>query len=106
MKVNETSLRDAIIQYVEMVDRTQNHIHLRVTPDGDFYTTEDTSYCISEGEFRHAPNATITIKHEQGNGQCNLAEDWATTDDGIESIDLITEAALEDLRRARSWPNQ
>ena len=99
MQINESSLADAIVEYVELLDRTQNHIHLRVDADGKPYVSEDTSYCISEGEFNREPGSTITVKHEQGNGQCNLAEDWAEMDEGIETIATLTTAVLEDLTR-------
>lgn len=97
MNVNETSLRDAIIEYIGLVDRTQNHIHLRVTRNGECYVSEDTSFCIGEDEFNRLPSATITVKHEQGNGQCNLADGWTSDDEGIETIQALTDSILEDL---------
>lgn len=93
MEINEVALRDAVIEYLEKVDQTQNYIHLRIGSDGLAYVSEDTSYTIS------AEPGPVTIKHQRGNGQCNLEPGWHGEDDGIEEVQGLIDAIMEDLDR-------
>jgi hypothetical protein len=99
LQINEASLRDAVIEFIEKVDATQNHIHLRIGSDGLAYVSEDTSYCIGEDEFNKKPGHTITVKHQRGDGQCQLPEDWHEEDNGIDAIQDLIDAVLVDLSR-------
>ena len=98
MKVYESNLRDAVIEYLESIDRCQNcHVHLRLADNGELYVSTDAGYTISEAEFNRAPGHTITIRHQQAHGQCLLEDDWTDMDEHIDGLADVQDAILADL---------
>ena len=89
IKINETSLQAAVIEYIEARDRLQCHIHLRIKPDGECYVSEDAGYSISADEYNNEPDAEKTIRHQQGWGQHHLPEDWQQTEQSMEITSVI-----------------
>ncbi len=100
LQISESSLRDAVIKYMEFLDRKTTHIHLRIGADGVAYADEDTSHSISEDEFNRVPGHTRTVKHQSGHGTHELPVEWMYDDCGIDAIAELTGAILKDLRRA------
>lgn len=103
VKINLSSLTDAVIEYIEAVDRLQCHIHLRIDAEGNAYCDEDAGYCVSQDEYNRVPGHVRTVKHQQGHGQCNLDDleqtGWKDSDEGIEEINSMIETIIEDLER-------
>jgi hypothetical protein len=103
IQINLSSLTDAVIEYIESVDRLQCHIHLRIDAEGNAYCDEDAGYCVSHDEYNRVPGHVRTVKHQQGHGQCNLDDleytGWKDTDEGIEEINSMIETVIEDLER-------
>ena len=97
LEVNSEALRAALIRYTDLLDQTQNHIHLRIGSDGIAYASEEVGYCVGLAEFDRKPGHTITVMHRSGSGQCHLPEGWETTSDGISSIDELVKVALKTL---------
>lgn len=99
ISINKPSLESAVVEYIESVDTMQCHIHLRINADGTAYCDQDAGYCISESEFNKTEGHSRTVKHQQGHGQCNLPDDWTSTDDGIDEINATIELIVGDLER-------
>jgi hypothetical protein len=103
IQINLSSLTDAVIEYIEAVDRLQCHIHLRIDAEGNAYCDKYAGYCVSQDEYNLVPGHVRTVKHQQGHGQCNLDDSaytgWKDTDDGIEEINSMIETVIEDLER-------
>jgi hypothetical protein len=99
VSIDRSSLESAVIDYLESVDSMQCHIHLRINADGTSHCDQDASYCVSEAEFNKTEGHAKTVKHQQGHGQCNLSDDWTSTDEGIEEIAATIDAIVEDLER-------
>lgn len=99
IKIDKPSFESAVIEYIESVDRMQCHIHLRIDSEGVVYWDEDAGYCVSQDEFNRVPGHVRTVKHQQGHGQCNLSDDWTSTDDGMEEINATMAMIVEDLER-------
>ncbi len=89
----------AVIEYFNMVDSYQCHVHLRIDAEGKAYVSEDAGYSVSEAEYNREPGHVRTVKHQQGHGQFHLEEDWELTDDGMESVRTMIDAIVEDLER-------
>ena len=97
--INLPSLESAVVEYIEAVDRLQCHVHLRIDAEGNAYCDEDAGYCVSQDEYNRVPGHARTVKHQQGHGQGHLADDWTSTDEGIEEIDATIATIIEDLER-------
>lgn len=97
--INRTDIRDAMIEFTELVDQTQHHIHLRISIDGSVSVDESTSYEIGCDEFEKRDGATITIKHQQGNGQCDLSDDWYLDDAENDALETSIDDLISELER-------
>lgn len=89
IKIIESSLQEAVIEYIEARDRLQCHIHLRITPSGECYVAEDAGYCISADEYNNEPDSEKTVLHQQGWGQHHLPDDWQQTEQSQEITSII-----------------
>jgi hypothetical protein len=99
IKIDRDALESAVTGYIAACDSMQCHIHLRVDAEGNAYTDEDAGYCVSTDEYNREPGAAKTLLHQQGWGQNHLDEDWASTDDGMESVRNMILMIEEDLKR-------
>lgn len=96
--INESSLRDAVIEYMGEVDGRHNcHVHLRIGKEGKAYVDVDTGYTISEAEFNKTEGHAITVRHARANGACSLEDGWTDGDDALESISEMIENIVSDL---------
>lgn len=100
MTIYRSSLEEAIVEYLESVDRLQCHVHLRITWDGDCYVDSDAGYHISQAEYNKAPRHVRTVKHQQGHGQNHLPDDWMAEDDGIETVSIMFDDIVRELERS------
>lgn len=96
IKIEETSFQAAVIEYIELRDRLQCHIHLRIKPNGECYVSEDAGYCISADEHTNEPDCEKTLRHEPCWGKRELPDDWQQTEHSCE-ISAIQGYILEDL---------
>ncbi len=99
IKIDRDSLETAVTGYITACDTMQCHIHLRVDSEGRCYIDEDAGYCISQDEYNRVPGAAKTLLNQQGWGQNHLDQDWADTDDGMESIYNMIQMIEENLKR-------
>lgn len=96
LTLSRNEVLEGLAEYERQVDSCQNHVSLRIHPTGNVTVDVTPSWECGEREYYHRMPCSVTIKHAQGHGQCNLLEGWSDDEgDLLPELDSVIERLEE-----------